>query len=455
MSSKKKGMIRSITEAVDDVEIADEREAADQEMPESGPAPTLDELDIVTAGTTITTDIPDFSDLDEPELVALPQIPTISDEPELGNVPTDDPEEEPEDIEDLEDPDADPTDPDPDPDSEEDEPIDEAEDWESDYIRKSRFKSDEYDQEVYGGMSKPGKMPCITYSTLAGGLHPNLAGRKGIDPEALKVRGTCPKGTVLAKQPGTVCYGCYAFGGNYLRANVINSLARRAKATRSALESPNKIERWVDAIGGAIERAGNDVFRWHDSGDILGLKHFNAIVQIARSEPNVRFWLPTKEHGTINNWLNTYGVQSLPKNLNVRMSAFDMFDVAKASRPLTTSSVASGEGFLCPATYDQEWKERYMFGTGEHRSPTCGPCRACWDRKVKNVDYGYHGAQSKFRHGLLTQGLLEPKQGGKVFVPPDKPKLWTPTPSKVKDMMKSTLPKSPGPVKKIIRPRDV
>lgn len=422
-----KSLTRAINEAIDDRERASTQEA-----------PTVDELGIVTAGTTITTDVPDLSDLDDRELVAMPKLPDEPEEPDRGE------EEEPE------------ADEAPDDDrGEEEEPVAEAlmdPDYETEFRKRDRYSDSPEDLAAHGGMAKPGKMPCITYSMLAGGLiDPATVARlkkKGVDPELLGVRGMCPQGTKLSRIPGSVCYGCYAFGGNYLRPNVITALARRAKATQQAVRNPKTRERWIKAIVSSAERSGNKFFRWHDSGDIRGQNHLEAIVEVARRKPDVKFWLPTKEHGTVRNWISTYGAKSIPRNLTIRLSAHMLFEKMNAAPPLTTSSVDSGEGFACPATHDERWQQRYQWGSGNKRSPTCGPCRACWDRNTRNVDYAFHGAKYRYRQGLLVHGLTEPQKG----TTPEKPADWTPAPTPQAAAMKGVLPKSPGPVKKVIRP---
>lgn len=388
----RKSVAGAICEAVDD------RERLATEL-----APPVDAIGVVTAGATVTTDIPG------------------------------DAEEDPE-----------------------GEIAEASKGWTEPYERKERYT--DVADPAHGGMSLPGKMPCITYSMLAGGpIDPGTVDRlekKGIDPRLLAVRGTCPHGASLAQVPGTVCYGCYAGGGNYLRPNVIAAMARRADMTRKALKDPGRTERWIESIVGSIERAGGDVFRWHDSGDIMGPSHLDAVVEVARRVPRVRFWLPTKEHGTVRDWISARGARALPGNLNVRLSARMLFERMRVAPPLTSSSVASGEGFKCPATYYEDWKERYAFGTRKVKgkvvpTPTCGPCRACWDRGTANVDYAYHGAEYRYRQGLLVHGLLEPKGAPREFIPPDRPRGWEPT--SPEQARKVKLPDVPGPVTKIIR----
>ena len=126
------------------------------------------------------------------------------------------------------------------------------------------------------------------------------------------------------------------------------------------------------------------------------MSHFDAIVEVARrldgnqGRPRVEFWLPTKEHGVIQDWIDANGYRRLPDNLTIRLSAWDIGDTLNVRQPyLTSSSIDSEQGNLCPVTYDPEHKKRY--------GANCGRCRDCWDKSVKNVDYKFHPETSKKR----------------------------------------------------------
>jgi hypothetical protein len=115
------------------------------------------------------------------------------------------------------------------------------------------------------------------------------------------------------------------------------------------------------------------VFRWHDSGDLQSLEHFEAIIQIARDFPTIRFWIPTKEIGIVRKWIRRN--REFPTNLAVRVSAPMIGSAAKPIPGALSSTVGAGVGYACPA-----------YGQGG----TCGPCRACWDTSVPSVDYPQH-----------------------------------------------------------------
>lgn len=198
-----------------------------------------------------------------------------------------------------------------------------------------------------GGLSNPGKMPWYSYS---------------IPAEYCKV------GSKLRQDPGSVCAKCYATRGRYVFPSVALALERRYQAV---LRCPSA---WAANMTELLDRKSQGKarhFRWHDSGDLIGAWHFEAIIWIAQQLGHIRFWLPSKEYGVVRSL--AHRLPTVP-NLTVRVSAPKVGQVLEnASMP--TSSVSAGIGHACPA-YSQGSK--------------CGDCRACWDRNTVNVDYPLH-----------------------------------------------------------------
>ena len=60
--------------------------------------------------------------------------------------------------------------------------------------------------EIVGGLSKPGKMPCPSINLPAA---------------------ACVTGSLMAVIKGTTCYGCYALKGRYRFPNVKIAMDRR------------------------------------------------------------------------------------------------------------------------------------------------------------------------------------------------------------------------------------
>ena len=194
-------------------------------------------------------------------------------------------------------------------------------------------------QKITGSMTRTSKMPGLSYSLPAW---------------------ECKTGAKLAKVAGSVCAGCYAMKGNYTRYPAIKAAQYvRLKAIKSS--------KWVEAMVAQIKR--QKYFRWHDAGDVQSEDHLLKIFEVCKRTPETKHWLPTREA----QFLKLITPEEVPDNLTIRMSSH-MIDQAPVSFWPWTSTVGS-KTRTCPAP-DQ--------------GNSCGSCRACWDRDVKNVEYGKH-----------------------------------------------------------------
>ena len=193
--------------------------------------------------------------------------------------------------------------------------------------------------EIVGGLSAPGKMPCPSINL------PAVA---------------CVTGSKLAKVPGTTCHGCYALKGRYRFKTTKKAMARRLAALQDS--------RWVRAMVVLME--GRKYFRWHDSGDIQSAWHLKRILEVCKQTPDTQHWLPTREAGL----LALMDPDVIPKNLVIRLSATKVNGAAPSSWPWT-STVTDRKDKTCPAP-DQGGK--------------CKSCRQCWTRSIKNVTYAKH-----------------------------------------------------------------
>ena len=199
-----------------------------------------------------------------------------------------------------------------------------------------------------GGLSKPSKMPCFSYS---------------IPPWE------CKTGGKLRSIKESVCAKCYAFKGRYGFPPVKNALKRRFESIGSAL--------WVEAMTLAISGSeGSGFFRWHDAGDIQDLNHLEKIAQVARNLPSIQFWLPTREYKIVSEYVEKHG--KFPANLTVRLSAYKVDGQAPLSLArrlgVLTSTVSSGS-FTCPAP---------------NQGNKCLACRACWNKDIETISYKKH-----------------------------------------------------------------
>ena len=204
--------------------------------------------------------------------------------------------------------------------------------------------------EITGGLTFTSKMPCPSYD---------------IPAQACKV------GSKLAKQKGTVCSTCYALKGRYLFKNVTNAQTRRL----NSINHP----RWKEAMTFLIDHycKKSGVFRWFSSGDIQSPKMLKDIQEIAEKLPEIDFWLPTKEYKMVKDYLR---LNDIPDNLIIRISSSKIGEKPLELKGIkaVTSTVHRAEAVIdkeCPA-----YKQNHQ----------CGTCRACWDKRVKNVSYLLH-----------------------------------------------------------------
>ena len=202
-------------------------------------------------------------------------------------------------------------------------------------------------EKIMISLGRASKMPCPTYNT----------------PASL-----CVTGSKLRKTKGTTCHGCYAMKGNYLYPNVQQGLTKRFHAF--------KHPRFVEAMTFMIKRysAKSGYFRWFDSGDLKDIPMLKKIVRICQATPTIKHWLPTREVKVVSDYLKIY--KKFPSNLLVRVSS-PMID-GKPLKFSYTSTVHHKEkaiGHDCPSRFQDN---------------ECQDCRACWNRKVKNVSYHKH-----------------------------------------------------------------
>lgn len=188
---------------------------------------------------------------------------------------------------------------------------------------------------------------------------------------------SCKTGSKLQRIAGTVCSICYALRGRYLFRNVRAAMNRRLKSLTP--HQHRDMMNWAQAFTLVLGKRwglGLKYFRWFDSGDLQSMEHLEAIVEVARRCPGVRFWLPTREVHLISAFVMRG--DRFPKNLRVRVSVTGigrgpgaLFDeVASRDKQLSFSGVVEDPAdpidpgaHLCPA---------------HRRQGTCGNCRTCW-----------------------------------------------------------------------------
>ena len=220
-----------------------------------------------------------------------------------------------------------------------------------------------------GGLQRGNsKMPSLTYGTSAKG---------------------CLIGQRLQKIAGSICEECYALKGNYRFPDVAKGLLRRLQAVRSDDLTP-----WASAMVKLINRyakadkdfPGKRFFRFHDSGDLQSLEHFQAICLVAQALPDVSIWLPTRELGLLRK-ADKLGIIP-PNNLVVGVSQHFVGRHPWQSLPSwARSSTVNWEAAPnnCPAYLQGGACSGLNKETGAYNA-----CRKCWDPSAFNTNYPLH-----------------------------------------------------------------
>ena len=196
----------------------------------------------------------------------------------------------------------------------------------------------------------------------------------------------CKTGAKLVKVKGSICHGCYALKGRYLFGN-------KKKADDVRIGQLEDLKSWKIAFIEALGKKYKDMrdkskayFRWFTSGDLQSLDMLVAMNEIALALPAIKFWLPTKEHGMIRQYLAIHG--KFAENFTVRPSMFMVDQLPSNGLGLPTSTVISTpvnaddrHENICPASLEA------FHGASK---VNCNDCRKCWDKNVNNVAYIYH-----------------------------------------------------------------
>lgn len=215
-------------------------------------------------------------------------------------------------------------------------------------------------QSICGNLSQTSKMPCKSSS---------------LPTEA------CITGFKMAQIDGSICASCYADKGNYARYanNIKPAQFARLDAVWQAMQSDEAGALWVSSMAALI---GNDLyFRHHDSGDLQGLRHLELIAELCKATPQCMHWLPTREYGTVKEYVSKHG--ALPDNLIVRLSA--MYADQPVKVPKSLANVKN------VAVSNVHSKGKQPMGSrciAPDQNGACADCRQCWQAGA--VSYELH-----------------------------------------------------------------
>lgn len=158
--------------------------------------------------------------------------------------------------------------------------------------------------------------------------------------------------------------------GNYTFSFIQNVLNKRRKAFNH--------KKFVKALSTVINQTeSSGYFRLFDSGDLQSVQMLRKICLVAKSCPNIKFWLPSKEVNIIKSYLKKY--KSFPKNLTVRISSYMI-----EQEPLT---IAKTLGLVTSTVSRDNNKVNCL---AEKQGHKCLLCRACWDGNISNICYKKH-----------------------------------------------------------------
>ncbi len=221
---------------------------------------------------------------------------------------------------------------------------------------QTEIKTIKHALSIVGSLSRPSKMP-----GLAWGLSAKM----------------CKRGKILAAVEGSTCSGCYALKGNYQYPGVKVAHERRL----AGLCHPQ----WVEAMVFLLWWYDETYFRWMDSGDLQGEWHLTRIIEVCEALPYIKFWLPTRELGTIRAWKGSW-----PKNLVVRASG-TMVDGPPPSGFTHTSTVISKVNKADWAAKVKSNTRANSYCPAPLQNGRCGSCRKCWSGGTNNdVAYLQH-----------------------------------------------------------------
>lgn len=215
-------------------------------------------------------------------------------------------------------------------------------------------------QAVCGTLTQTSKMPCKSSS---------------LPTES------CITGHRMAQQAGSICASCYADKGFYkmYEKNIKPAQHARLDAVWQAMADDDAAALWVSGMAALIGK--DQFFRHHDSGDLQGLRHLELIAQLCELTPQTRHWLPTREYGTVKQYIAKHG--SLPANLTIRLSA--MYPDQPVKIPASLQGVA---GITASNVHRAGSAVHGTRCAAPDQAGACRDCRLCWSDAV--VSYELH-----------------------------------------------------------------
>lgn len=191
----------------------------------------------------------------------------------------------------------------------------------------------------------------------------------GIQSWSLEAIATCPGS--IADNGGLVdaCKGCYATTGFYRMSAV--------KAPREFNREDWKRPEWVSEMVQALDNAR--FFRWFDSGDVYAIGLAEKILEVMKSTPWVKHWMPTR----------MYKFDKFKAILD-QMNCLPNVSIRYSSDSVHGEFITGFHGSTIIPTVDHPIKGAHVCMAYENDGK-CNGCRACWNRDIETIAYVAHG----------------------------------------------------------------
>lgn len=171
---------------------------------------------------------------------------------------------------------------------------------------------------------------------------------------------------------------CYCLKGP--QAYYVTVLGAYYRNWRLWNEDPKRFEEQVNA---AICFNGLPLFRWCDAGDFPDFEFFLMTLRVARKNPEVKFMAYTKKYDLVNKYFDKGG-KEFPENYTLRFSEWDKSWEVPNPHNLPIATVAFAD---CRKNTEIAKNAFWCKGGKE---TTCSSCRACWNKKIKQVVFQQH-----------------------------------------------------------------
>ena len=155
-----------------------------------------------------------------------------------------------------------------------------------------------------------------------------------------------PPGAPIIRESESICQICYATGGNYALISTQLGEMIRYQWCRALLRSPAGAAEFVATVSAALERLSFPVerhrnpldktkplrpVRVHSSGDFFSQRYAAAWLEVARRNPDMTFWAPTRTWAAPG-WVNFWRRADVPRNFIIRPSAYHTDDPAPSHK---------------------------------------------------------------------------------------------------------------------------